>query len=230
VTEPATGAAPAAYALKPKDAATLLIVRGGEEVLMGVRSARHAFMPNKYVFPGGRVDRADGRVPRPVDLAPDVAEKLERGASPLRARALAMAAVRETFEEAGMVLGVEHAAPVVTSSPHWKPFYAGGVVPALDRLEYIARAITPPGRPRRFDTRFLMVDAEHLRGSVFGNGELLNLNWVKLKDAQSLDLPNITRLVIEIARRRIADGEHRRPGAPIPFVRTVNRRHIIGDH
>jgi 8-oxo-dGTP pyrophosphatase MutT (NUDIX family) len=218
------------YKLKPKDAATLLIVRGGEEVLMGVRSARHAFMPNKYVFPGGRVDRADGRVPRPVDLRPEVAEKLERAASPLRARALAMAAVRETFEEAGMILGQSSESPVRTSSPGWKPFYEQGFVPALDRLEYIARAITPPGRPRRFDTRFLMVEADHLQGDVFGNGELLDLKWVKLKDAQSLDLPNITRLIIEIARRRLEDGEHRHKGGKIPFVRTINRRHIIGDH
>lgn len=218
-----------AYKLKPKDAATLLIIRGGEEVLMGVRSARHAFMPNKYVFPGGRVDRADALVPRPVDLRPDVAAKLERGASPSRSRALAMAAVRETFEEAGMILGAEHP-PVRTGSPHWKPFYASGLVPALDKLEYIARAITPPGRPRRFDTRFLMVDADHLRGDIAGSGELLNLNWVKLKEAQDLDLPNITRLIIEIARRRIDDGEHLKDDAPVPFVRTVKRRHIIGDH
>jgi 8-oxo-dGTP pyrophosphatase MutT (NUDIX family) len=218
-----------AYKLKPKDAATLLIIRGGEEVLMGVRSAKHAFMPNKYVFPGGRVDRADGMVPRPIDLAPSVAAKLERGASPGRSRALAMAAVRETFEEAGMILGAEHG-PIRTSAQHWKPFYATGFVPALDKLEYIARAITPPGRPRRFDTRFLMVDADHLRGDIAGSGELLNLNWVKLKEAQSLDLPNITRLIIEIARRRIDDGEHRGDDAKIPFVRTVNRRHIIGDH
>jgi 8-oxo-dGTP pyrophosphatase MutT (NUDIX family) len=219
-----------AYKLKPKDAATLLIIRGGEEVLMGVRSARHAFMPNKYVFPGGRVDRADGMVPRPIDLKPAVAAKLERGASPNRSRALAMAAVRETFEEAGMILGAEPGEAVRTGAPHWKPFFASGLVPALDKLEYIARAITPPGRPRRFDTRFLMVDADHLRGDIAGSGELLNLNWVKLKDAQSLDLPNITRLVIEIARRRIRDGAHLRDDAMVPFVRTVNRRHIIGDH
>jgi 8-oxo-dGTP pyrophosphatase MutT (NUDIX family) len=224
-------APPPAYKLKPKDAATLLIIRGGEEVLMGVRSAKHAFMPNKYVFPGGRVDRADGLVPRPIDLQPDVAAKLERGApSPNRARALAMAAVRETFEEAGMILGAPHDTRIKTASPDWKPFYASGLVPALDKLEYIARAITPPGRPRRFDTRFLMVDADHLTGAIDGNGELLNLNWVKLKDAQSLDLPNITRLIIEIARRRIHDGEHRGENAMIPFVRTVKRRHIIGDH
>lgn len=220
----------AAYKLKPKDAATLLIIRGGEEVLMGVRSAKHAFMPNKYVFPGGRVDRGDGLVPRPIDLQPGVAAKLERASSPARARALAMAAVRETFEEAGMLLAAEHETRIRTGSPHWKPFYASGLVPALDKLEYIARAITPPGRPRRFDTRFLMVDADHLRGSVYGNGELLDLKWVKLKDAQNLDLPNITRLVIEIARRRLEDGEHRSEDGMIPFVRTVNRRHIIGDH
>jgi len=218
------------YKLKPKDSATLIIVRDGREVLMGQRSSRHVFMANKYVFPGGRVDRADGLVPRPVDLDPHVAEQLERGASAHRARAVAMAAVRETFEEVGLILGKPHDERIATRSPGWKPFFDTGKVPALDKLDYIARAITPPGRPRRFDSRFFMVDAEHLEGRLDGNGELVDLHWVPIKDAHDLDLPNITRLVIDLVKRRIEDRAHREPGAGIPFVRTVNRRHIISEH
>lgn len=221
---------PEAYKLKPKDAATLIIVRDGREVLMGQRSSRHVFMAKKYVFPGGRVDRADGLVPRPIDLNRAVSTQLERGTSAHRARALAMAAVRETYEEAGLILGTDQDGSVKTRSPNWQGFYGNGVIPALDKLEYIARAITPPGRPRRFDTRFLMVDADYLRGRVDGNGELVDLNWVPIKDAHDLDLPNITRLVIDLVKRRLDDGAHRKPEAGIPFVRTVNRRHIISDH
>ena len=221
---------PEPYKLKPKDAATLIIVRNGKEVLMGQRSSKHVFMANKYVFPGGRVDRADGMVPRPFDLDPHVGEQLERGASAHRARALAMAAVRETYEEAGLILGHDQDGSVKTKSPGWQGFFGNGVVPALDRLEYVARAITPPGRPRRFDTRFLMVDADHLRGRVDGNGELVDLNWIPIKDVHDLDLPNITRLIVDLIKRRLEDGEHRKPGAGIPFVRTINKRHIIGEH
>lgn len=215
---------------RPRDAATLVIVRGGSEVLMGVRSSAHAFMPNKYVFPGGRVDRADGQVVRPVDLRGDVAEKLERGCSAHRARAVAMAAVRETFEESGLILGTKMDEAVTTRAPHWRPFYETGFVPALDKVDYIARAITPPGRPRRFDARFFMVDAAHLSGSLEDSAELSNLTWVPLAEARELDLPNITKLMIQLIERRLEDGGHRKPGAKVPLVRTVRGRHMICDH
>lgn len=216
--------------LRPKDAATLVIVRGGEEVLMGVRNAQHAFMPNKYVFPGGRVDRADGQVTSPVDLKSDVAEKLTRGCTPHRARAIGMAVVRETFEETGLILGTDVGAPQKTRSANWRPFYETGLVPALDKIDYVARAITPPGRPRRFDARFFMVDAEHLVGDLDGNGELLNLTWVPLTDALELDLPNITQLMIRFIRQRVEDGAHRKKGGKIPLVRTIRGQHQIGEH
>jgi 8-oxo-dGTP pyrophosphatase MutT (NUDIX family) len=214
--------------IRPKDAATLIIVRGGNEVLMGVRSAKHAFMPNKFVFPGGRVDAADGRVARPVDLHPEVANKLERGCAPFRARALAMAAVRETFEEAGLILGVPRQEKIQTKSPGWKPFFDKGFVPALDQMEYVSRAITPPGRPRRFDARFFMVNADKMHGSIDGNGELENLHWVPIKEAQKLDLPNVTSFMIDIVQQRLKDRQHMEPGAPIPFSRWTPQGFIRG--
>jgi len=216
--------------LRPRDAATLIIVRGGEQVLMGIRNAKHAFMPNKYVFPGGRVDRADGQVRSPLNLKSDVAEKLERGCTPNRARAIGMAVVRETFEETGLILGADLGVSSTTRSPNWRSFYETGFVPALDKIDYIARAVTPPGRPRRFDARFFMADAEHLVGDLYGNGELLNLTWVPLKDALELDLPNITQLMIRFIRKRIEDGAHRKKGGRIPFVRTIRGQHQIGEH
>lgn len=98
-----------AKAQRPRDAATLIIIRHDDmkpRVLLGQRHAGHAFMPSKFVFPGGRLDAADSRVKPLQDLHPQVLERLVlrmRGRpSPARARALAIAAVRETFEEVGL--------------------------------------------------------------------------------------------------------------------------------
>ena len=97
---------------RPRDSATLILVRSdGPElrVLMGRRHERHSFMPGKFVFPGGAVDEADAQVCPAVDLDSRSLAKLMlrmRGRpSARRARALAMAAVRETFEETGLILG-----------------------------------------------------------------------------------------------------------------------------
>lgn len=80
--------------------------------------------------------------------------KLALGCTEARARALALAAIRETFEEAGLLVGRRVAFVPRTRARGWAAFLAHGVVPALDALEYVARVITPPGNPRRFDTRF----------------------------------------------------------------------------
>ncbi|MET0337944.1 MAG: NUDIX hydrolase, partial [Caulobacter sp.] len=99
-----------AGAVATRHAATLIVVRRdgpSPRVLMGRRNGGHAFMPGKWVFPGGRVDRTDFTAPAGADLSPTVAAQLSdapRHKSPTLPRALAMAAVRETFEEAGLLL------------------------------------------------------------------------------------------------------------------------------
>jgi 8-oxo-dGTP pyrophosphatase MutT (NUDIX family) len=192
-------------AVRPRDAATLLIVRRDDSeprVLMGKRAASHKFMPNKFVFPGGRVDAGDNRIVPPHDLHPEVMKRLRRGCSESRARALALAAIRETYEETGLVIGEPHTPTLKSRSPHWAEFLRHKVNPRLDVLHLIARAITPPYRNRRFDARFFMIDAEHIQGEVDerpqGSGELLDLHWVGLSRAQQLDdLPHITRTVLQ---------------------------------
>jgi 8-oxo-dGTP pyrophosphatase MutT (NUDIX family) len=178
-------------------------VRNKREVLLGVRSADHVFMPHMYVFPGGRVDAGDARVNCPVDLRPVVKQRLLRTLSPARARALAMTAVRETWEETGLLLGHPCREPLQTRSPHWRPFFAEGVVPALDRLDYVARAITPPGQVRRYDARFFLADAAHASGVLRGNGELEDLRWVDINEAHQLALSPITAMVLELLEQRI---------------------------
>ncbi len=201
--------------LRPRDAATLIIVRDNREVLLGVRSAGHVFMPHLYVFPGGRVDAGDARVSSPVALRPAVEKKLIRNTSPARARALAMTAVRETFEETGLILG--HATEDLprTQSEHWKPFFETGHVPALDKLEYVARAITPPNRVRRYDARFFLVDAAHLSGELKGNGELEDLHWVDVDKAMQLDLSPITELILQLLDKRLRGLADDLPGIPL---------------
>ena len=155
--------------LKPRDAATLIILdrtAGEPRVLMGKRRMDLAFMPGKYVFPGGRVDRADHFAVSAHDLRDAEVAKLlveMKGArSKSRARALALAALREAFEEAGIVVGHKAAGAVqspASTTASWAQFYATGYQPALAGMTFFARAITPPGRPRRYDTRFFCVEA-----------------------------------------------------------------------
>ena len=224
--------------LRPRDAATLIIVdtAGGEpRVLLGRRRDDLAFMPGRYVFPGGRVDPADRHVAVEHDLAPGNIEKLmvdmKGNRSPARARALALAAVRETFEEAGLLIGLPGGSASVPRAEAWQRFFAHGYRPALTRLTFFARAITPPGRPRRYDTRFFCVAAEAVVHKVAADGELSDLEWHSIEQARTLDLPNITRVVLEDLGERIAAGALHKCDVAVPFYHRRNgnfHRDLIG--
>ncbi len=185
--------------VRPKDAATLVLYRmTGQriEILMGERHAKHRFMPNRYVFPGGRVDPTDARVRAATELAQPVRTKLEQAAAPARARALGLAAIRETFEETGLALGAPDPKPGQAVPAAWREFFASGMAPALDRLGYVARAVTPPYRPMRFNARFFVADASHAEGTIKGSGELLDLRWFPIAKARTLPLPRITAVML----------------------------------
>ncbi len=215
-------------AVRPRDASTLIIVRrdgARPQVLMGQRHADHKFMPNKFVFPGGRVDRADSRIRPAEDLRVPVARRLlarmSGKPSELRARALAMAAIRETFEETGLVIGKRAAAPQKSKHADWNDYFAQGFAPALGTLDFVARAITPPYRTRRFDTRFFIADAETIQGDpakVAGSGELQGLHWLTIADARDLDLPNITRVVLDELDERLALATAAQTRRHVPFI------------
>jgi 8-oxo-dGTP pyrophosphatase MutT (NUDIX family) len=212
-------------ALRPRDAATLIVVdssSGEPRVLLGRRRADLVFMPGRYVFPGGRVDPADRQIAVEEDLKPANLEKLmvamKGNASPARARALALAAVRETFEEAGLMIGTPTETEAPAKARSWQKFFAHGYKPALAQLTFFARAITPPGRPRRFDTRFFCVPAEAIVHKVASaDGELSDLEWHSLAQARSLELPNITRVVLEDLSERLVAGALHRTDMPVPF-------------
>ena len=205
-------------ALRPKDAATLVLVKrqGQPRVLMGQRHSGLAFMAGKYVFPGGRVDPGDRRIAAASELRPEVLEKLSIGIAPTRARELALAAIRETFEETGVLVGERREICPRTRSPAWARFFAHGILPRLDALDFIARAVTPPNRPRRFDARFFMVEASAIAHVLedTSNEELLKPCWLTLTEARALDVPAITRRVLEEVEARLSGGPR-----PAPFFR-----------
>ena len=205
--------------LRPKDAATLILVRRDAReprILMGRRHDSMAFHPGKYVFPGGRMDPCDQRIAAGGELQPAVMDKLVRGIAPSRARGLALAAIRETFEETGVLVGARTDNAPRTRAAAWARFFGHGVVPELHRLDFIGRAITPPNRTRRFDARFFMAEADAIACSLdhTGNDELLEACWVTFAEARALDLPTITRRMIAEAEARVDN-----PGAvhPVPF-------------
>ncbi|MDZ5696368.1 NUDIX hydrolase [Chelativorans sp. M5D2P16] len=226
----------AARVLRPRDAATLILLdrcAGGLRVLMGRRHMRHAFMPGRFVFPGGRTDPADSRIRVAHPLHPAEEAKLigpGNRVTAARARALALSAVRETYEETGILIG--HKAPFATRSPHWQGFAEHGIKPSLDGLRYIARAITPPGRVRRFDTRFFAIWREDVALELAEGGptdELEEIAWLTLDQARSADIPIITRTVLDDLQRRIETDPELTPGAPVPFyfVRASHAKRVL---
>lgn len=188
-----------------RDAATIIVIdrdrADGPAVLMGMRGAAAAFMPSKYVFPGGAVDPQDD-APCPDALSDLCRARL--AAEPLSGvgpDALARAALREMVEETGLTV-----APT-----------------ADDPLLFVFRAITPPGRTRRFDARFFLIDARNVTGDRedFSGAcdELSHLHWVPLTQARDLDLPFITEVVLAEVEALVREAEGAALFAPatVPF-------------
>lgn len=219
---------PQSKPLRPRDASTLLVIRRdgpAPRILMGRRAGGHAFMPDKWVFPGGRIDPADFRAASASGLDPDTAAALERTCPAPRARALALTAIRETFEETGLIVGrPSRDVPRMTPTNPWAPFLATGHLPDLAPLRLVARAITPPARTRRFDARFFTVDARHLVSLDPGPGcgELDEIAWFDWPAAFALDLPSITRAILAEGAARDSD-----PNRPIPYHRFDRGKHRL---
>lgn len=216
--------------LKPRDAATLIIVdsdSGEPRVLMGKRRETQVFMPGKYVFPGGRVDKEDRLAPSADELREGEVAKLlldmKGSPSAARARALGLAAIRETFEEAGLLIGRQAGAELAKVSDGWRDFVAQGYLPSLAPLTFFARAVTPPGRPRRYDTRFFCVEAHHIAHRIdIRDGELSSLDWFTFEQIRALDLPSITRVVLEDLADRLRVGWSPATDVPVPFYNNRN--------
>ncbi|MGR3436501.1 MAG: NUDIX hydrolase [Shimia sp.] len=182
-----------------RDAATVILLRdapGAPKVLMGQRGAAAAFMPSLFVFPGGAVDPGDGAVPLGALSEPCRGRLEEAGGA--ASGALAAAAIRELWEETGLALG--RPGTWRDPPPDWADFAARGLVPDASALRFVFRAITPPGRPRRFDARFFVADAAALAGDPDdlsgASGELSFLRWVPLDAIREVTMPFITEVVL----------------------------------
>lgn len=207
-----------------RHAATVVLLRDADtdpKILMGQRGKHAVFMPNKYVFPGGALDPADHQIPLLEGLSGDCLARLKKQADPDLAETLVLSAIREVWEETGLFLGAPITPEYQLPAPmpeDWQGFFDHGLAPTGRGLEFVFRAITPPGRPRRFDARFFLADADHLTGDLddfsSASDELSHLHWVPMENARSYDLPFITEVVLAEIQSLLADRD--RPHA-IPF-------------
>lgn len=211
-----------------RDAATVIVLRDRDTapaVLMGQRGQNAAFMPSKFVFPGGALDPGDRGVP--LAGRPDAAcmERLRAKSDPDLAEPLLLAAIREVWEETGLRLATPGQQSPDDLPDDWKGFVEGGQVPSAEGLSFVFRAITPPGRPRRFDARFFLADADRLQGDIddfsMASDELSHLQWIPLAKARSFDLPFITEVVLAEVERALDRGPD---PAGVPFFYHDNGR------
>ena len=198
--------------VRPRDAASLVIHRQRRthhEVLMGRRGGKARFKPGVYVFPGGVLERSD-YLARPLQrLGPELLPLLAVGRSTAKANALAMAAVREAFEEAGLIYGrpgdvgnVRHAS--------WSEFKRRALAPDLGRLDFLGRAITPSVQPMRFHARFFAIDIEHLEGELKGDGELEDLRWIRLDQTAGIEMMMVQEMILATLGKRLS-GQYAPP-------------------
>ena len=184
-----------------RSASTLIIIRDFEtrpRVLMGQRGSKAAFMPNKFVFPGGAVDDADNSIQLAQPLAQECHTRLQQDSTGPAPETLAVAAIRELWEETGLILGSSE--PWRDAPEDWTEFANAGFRPSAENMYFFFRAITPPGKTRRFDARFFLMNADQLSGNLddFSNAsdELSHLQWVPLGEVGTLSLPFITSVVL----------------------------------
>ena len=207
-------------------AASLILLRGSganTTVLMGRRHATVRFMPGVYVFPGGAVDRDDTEVNPATALDPRITAGLKVAGNIHRARALAIAAVRETHEETGLMLGAAGDVAMPESAP-WSPWRQQSIAPDLARLQLVGRAITPINRPIRFNARFFYARGEQLHGEIRGDGELEEIGWKPLADLAGLPLADVQAFMIEHLQA-LLQGQLKRTGIPL-FSHRQGRRYV----
>lgn len=204
-----------------RNAATVIVLRDRlttPRILMGQRGAKAAFMPNKFVFPGGAVDADDQNVPLASALAAPNSTRLAEDSPPELVPALAAAAIRELFEETGQILG--QPGDWINAPPDWQAFASTGHRPHASPLQFIFRALTPPGRPRRFDARFFLIDASDIVSDLDdfsrASDELSHLQWIALDDVRGFDMPFITEVVLAEVAARVTRHE---PPASVPFFK-----------
>ena len=210
-----------------RNAASVILIRDAAtnpRVLMGQRGKNAAFMPNKYVFPGGAVDPDDGFIQLVGLPDADSMRRLALQSEPGLEHAIIASAIREVWEETGLRFGTQ-GTPPPQPARDWVDFHADGLVPDAAGFSYIFRAITPPKRPRRFDARFFLVNAEQAVGELddfsAAQDELSHLHWVRVNEARQLNLPFVTEVVLAEVAALARSGE---APASVPFFNNTHDR------
>jgi 8-oxo-dGTP pyrophosphatase MutT (NUDIX family) len=213
-----------------RNAATVIVLRDRmtkPRILMGQRGDKAVFMPNKFVFPGGAVDAGDAQITLGTPLPALCHERLKNDSAADLSDTLAVAAIRELFEETGQILG--HKQDWSGDVPaDWTDFAASGHTPSAAGLQFVFRALTPPGRPRRFDARFFLVDADELVTDPddfsAASDELSHLQWVSLDEVRSFDMPFITEVVLSEIQARATDLN---PPESVPYFKNNDEESLF---
>ena len=220
--------------VRPRLASTLILLDRTEaepKVLMGRRNPASKFMPDKFVFPGGRVEEpGDRKMNAAGALPPEVERRLAKVVP--RSRHPCPAPWRSARSAKPLRRPASCSAPAIWERPssapdgEWRKFAAQGFYPQLDNIHFIARATTPPRQARRFDTIFLAAEAADIAtqvdGAVGPEHELVELVWVPMSKAHDLELSLITSVVLHELERRIAAGMGHY--LPAPWVLMSARR------
>jgi len=193
------------HPVKPKDSASLIVLRrtGNQlQVLMGKRGKKAVFS-GVYVFAGGKVEKED-YLPRPATtLKGDLPYRIS--SKPESSLGFAMAAVRETFEETGLLLGASGDLGS-TNNDSWDQIRALNLAPDLAKLEYVGHAITPASKAVRFNAKFFCAWESDMSGKLAGSGELTDLAFLNIQKALKLPLVDVTQFMLEEIIRRDAKG------------------------
>jgi len=164
-------------------------------------------MPDVFVFPGGRLDPEDRRPSGFPENAAGPAPQWDRFSRQCHLPLL-RTALRETQEETSLFIAeapADKARPPGSPSraAAWRAYGEAGYAPAFHRLSPLARAITPPGLPRRFHTRFYLADGAHALGRIGGNGELRNIGWIPVEETARVPMAGVGQLVLQEALRSL---------------------------
>lgn len=158
-------------------------------MLAGRRPLDVKFMPGVYVFPGGAIDPPD-RIAWSVEAGTEVlGSKLARSAR---------AALRETWEEAGVLIGRPGDRPSASAAraPIERAYHQRGLVAAMDLLTYVGRAITPSHSFRRFNTRFFLGDGRNVFGEPAASEELEDVGWHPVGHEALASFRDVTRFML----------------------------------
>ena len=221
---------PSPFSDIPQDASSLIIIDDqgpSSRFLMGLRNKNLSFMPNKYVFPGGKVETDDLNLTTIDDLSKRdkllLSMKTSTAICEQMIRGLALAAIRETYEETGNIVGKPNINEHIPQNSSWNAFYSQNVIPSLSFVKFCGRAITPENNVRRYDTRFFCTHAKYIaKSTLFRAGEFDHIKWLTFQQTLQYPLPNITRNILQKVYEGLYQGDLFSDKFQVPFYYTQN--------